>query len=288
MIRSMTAFARQESSGEWGDLALELRSVNQRHLDISLRLPEELRVLEAKLREQIGACLSRGKIECSVRFNKTETQQSAFTVNKELAAHLSKASREIDSLLYSSAPINAMDILRWPGVLQYEEPDMAPVHAALLQTLDQALKDLLAAREREGEKLKNMILQRCDAIESETSKVNKALPDIMAKWKEKTQARLDELKLEIDENRLAQELAHISQKTDIEEELDRIGSHLEEIRRILDSDKPVGRRLDFLMQELHREANTLGSKSIDKQTTNASVELKVLIEQAREQVQNIE
>ena len=288
MIRSMTAFARQESSGDWGDLSLELRSVNQKHLDVSLRLPEECRVLEPKLREMIGARLSRGKIECSVRFSKADSQQSAFVVNTELAGHLSKASREIDALLYSSAPINAMDILRWPGVLQYQEQDMSPVHEALLQTLGQALDDLLAAREREGDKLKNMLLQRFDAIESETAKVKAVLPDIMAKWKQKTQARLDELKTDIDENRLAQELAHIAQKTDVDEELDRIDSHLEEIRRILESDKPVGRRLDFLMQELHREANTLGSKSIDKQTTQASVELKVFIEQAREQVQNIE
>jgi len=288
MIRSMTAFARQESSSDWGDLSLELRSVNQRHLDVSLRLPEECRVLEPKLREMIGARLSRGKIECSVRFSKADSQQSAFVVNTELASHLSKASREIDALLYSSAPINAMDILRWPGVLQYEEQDMSPVHEALIQTLGKALDDLLAAREREGDKLKNMILQRFDAIDAETTRVKTVLPDIMAKWKEKTQARLDELKTDIDENRLAQELAHIAQKTDIDEELDRIDSHLEEIRCILESDKPVGRRLDFLMQELHREANTLGSKSIDKQTTKASVELKVLIEQAREQVQNIE
>lgn len=288
MIRSMTAFARQESTGDWGDLSLELRSVNQRHLDVSLRLPEELRVLEPKLREMINARMSRGKIECSVRFNRTDNQQSAFSVNKELASHISKASREIDALLYSSAPINAMDILRWPGVLQYEEQDMSPVHDALLQTLGKALDDLIAGREREGDKLKNMLLQRFDAIDVETTKVKAALPEIMAKWKDKTQARLDELKTDIDQNRLAQELAHITQKTDVDEELDRIDSHLEEIRRILESDKPVGRRLDFLMQELHREANTLGSKSIDKLTTKASVELKVLIEQAREQVQNIE
>ncbi len=288
MIRSMTAFARQETSADWGDLSLELRSVNQRHLDISLRLPEELRSLEPKLREKIGAKLARGKIDCSVRFNCSEQQQSEFTINKELASHLSKASREIDALLYNPSPINSLDVLRWPGVLHHEKQDMAPVHEALLQTLDRALDDLIAAREREGEKLKAMILQRCEGIETETGKVKAVVPEIMAKWKEKTQARLDELKIDIDENRLAQELAHIVQKADVEEELDRINSHLGEIRRILESDKPVGRRLDFLMQELHREANTLGSKSIDKQTTGASVELKVLIEQAREQVQNIE
>ena len=288
MIRSMTAFARQESSGDWGDLSIELRSVNQRYLDISLRLPEELRVLEPDLREKIGKSLSRGKLECSVRYNRTDSQQSAFTLNKDLATHLSKTSREIDALLYNPSPINSMDILRWPGVLKYEEQDMTPVHEALLATMDKALADLLRGREREGEKLKALILQRCDAITVETDKVKAILPEIMSKWQEKTQARLDELKADIDQNRLAQELAHIAQKTDVEEELDRLDSHLQEIRRILNSDKPVGRRLDFLIQELHREANTLGSKSIDQRTTQASVELKVLIEQAREQVQNIE
>lgn len=288
MIRSMTAFARQETSGDWGNLSIELRSVNQRYLDISLRLPEELRSLEPDCRERIGNRLARGKVECSVRYSHSTMQQSEFTVNKELATHLSKASREIDALLYNPSPINSLDVLRWPGVMQYEEQDMSPVHEAFKTTLDLALDALITAREREGEKLKSLILQRCDSIDTETAKVRTVLPEIMNKWKEKTLARLDELKGDVDENRLAQELAHIAQKTDVEEELDRLDSHLEEIRRILNSDKPVGRRLDFLIQELHREANTLGSKSIDRQTTSASVELKVFIEQAREQVQNIE
>lgn len=212
MIRSMTAFARQETSADWGDLSLELRSVNQRYLDVSLRIPEELRTLEPKLREMIGNRLARGKLECSVRFSKSDTQQSAFSVNKELATHLSKASREIDAILYNPSPINAMDIMRWPGVLQYEEQDMGPVHAALLQTVDKALDDLIAGREREGEKLKTLILQRCESIAAETDKVKTVLPEIMAKWKEKTQARLDELKTDVDENRLAQELAYIAQR----------------------------------------------------------------------------
>lgn len=288
MIRSMTAFARQTSSGDWGELSIELRSVNHRYLDISFKLPEDLRVLEPNLREQFGARLARGKLECAVRFSRAERQQAAFSINTELASHISKASREVDALLYNPSPINSLDILRWPGVLQYEEQDMTPVHEAVMLTLGLALDDLIAAREREGKKLKAMILQRCEGIADETGKVRSVLPEIMAKWQEKTRARLEELKTEVDENRLAQELAFIAQKTDVEEELDRIDSHLDEIRRILDGDEPAGRRLDFLMQELHREANTLGSKSIDKQTTQASVELKVLIEQAREQVQNIE
>ncbi|MDH5777633.1 MAG: YicC family protein [Gammaproteobacteria bacterium] len=288
MIRSMTAFSRQESSGDWGELTLELRSVNHRYLDISLRLPEELRQLEPGLREQIGQKLARGKLECNVRFNKANMAQNEFTINKELAGHLAKASREVDALLYSPSPINSLDVLHWPGVLEYARQDMTPVHNALITTLDVALDDLIANREREGDKLKQLIEQRSDAIRAEIAQVQKILPDITSKWREKLTTRLQELKVEVDETRLAQEMAMMAQKMDVEEELDRILTHLDEIKAVLASDEPVGRRLDFLMQELHREANTLGSKSIDKASTKSSVELKVLIEQAREQVQNIE
>ncbi|MDH5408408.1 MAG: YicC family protein [Gammaproteobacteria bacterium] len=288
MIRSMTAFSRQESSGDWGELTLELRSVNHRYLDISLRLPEELRQLEPGLREQISQKLARGKLECNVRFNKANMAQNEFTINKELAGHLAKASREVDALLYSPSPINSLDVLHWPGVLEYARQDMTPVHNALITTLDVALDDLIANREREGDKLKQLIEQRSDAIRAEIAQVQKILPDITSKWREKLTTRLQELKVEVDETRLAQEMAMMAQKMDVEEELDRILTHLDEIKAVLASDEPVGRRLDFLMQELHREANTLGSKSIDKASTKSSVELKVLIEQAREQVQNIE
>jgi len=288
MIRSMTAFSRQETSGDWGEITLELRSVNHRYLDVSIRLPEELRQLESRLREQMGQKLARGKLECNIRFNKTDSSQNEFTINKELAGHLAKASREVDALLYSPSPINSLDVLHWPGVLQYSRQDMTPVHNALITTLDVALDDLIANRQREGEKLKQLIQQRSDSIRQEVARVQKILPDITSKWREKLTTRLQELKVEVDETRLAQEMAMMAQKMDVEEELDRILTHLDEINNVLDMDEPVGRRLDFLMQELHREANTLGSKSVDKESTKSSVELKVLIEQAREQVQNIE
>ncbi|MDH5181171.1 MAG: YicC family protein [Gammaproteobacteria bacterium] len=288
MIRSMTAFSRKETTGDWGELTLELRTVNHRYLDVSIRMPEELRSLEPGLRELIGTKLARGKVECNIRFNKAEQTQNAFTVNKELAGHLAKASREVDALLYNPSPINSLDVLRWPGVLQYQQQDMTPVHQALETTLVTALDDLIANREREGEKLQQLIEQRSDAIRAEVENIRAVLPEIMQKWTDKLKQRLDELKAGVDEARLAQETAMMAQKMDVEEELDRILTHLDEIKGVLAMDEPVGRRLDFLMQELHREANTLGSKSVDKASTKTSVELKVLIEQAREQVQNIE
>lgn len=288
MVRSMTAFARREISAEWGELSLELRTVNHRYLDVSLRMPEELRVLEPKLRESIGARLARGKLECNIRYKSADASQNEFTINKELAGHLAKASREVDALLYNPSPINSLDVLRWPGVLVYPEKDIAPLHEAVMTLAGQALDDLVANREREGEKLKAFILERCQSIADEIERVKKILPDIMANWRAKLQRRLQELGGDVDETRLAQEKVMLAQKMDVDEEVDRIGAHLHEIERVLDSDKPIGRRLDFLMQELHREANTLGSKSIDTESTKASVELKVLTEQAREQVQNIE
>ena len=288
MVRSMTAFARRETSAEWGELSIELRTVNHRYLDVSLRMPEELRVLEPKLREAISARLARGKVECNIRYKTADASQNEFTINKELAGHLAKASREVDALLYSPSPINSLDVLRWPGVLVYPEKDMAPIHEAVLKLVGQALDDLVVSREREGEKLKAFILERCQSIAEEVERVKAILPDIMANWHAKLQKRLQDLGSEVDASRLAQETTMLAQKMDVDEEVDRIGAHLGEIKRVLDSDKPMGRRLDFLIQELHREANTLGSKSIDTESTKASVELKVLIEQAREQVQNIE
>ena len=288
MVKSMTAFARRETSAEWGELSIELRTVNHRYLDISLRMPEELRILEPKLRELISGRLARGKVECNVRYKSSDASQNEFVINKDLASHLAKASREVDALLYSPSPINSLDVLRWPGVLVYPEKDMGPVQEAVLNLAGQALDDLVSAREREGEKLKAFILERCQSIAEEVARVKQILPEIMANWHAKLQKRLQDLASEVDENRLAQETAMMAQKMDVDEEVDRIGAHLEEIKRVLNNHKPMGRRLDFLIQELHREANTLGSKSIDTESTKASVELKVLIEQAREQVQNIE
>ncbi|MCW9024704.1 MAG: YicC family protein [Gammaproteobacteria bacterium] len=288
MVRSMTAFSRQECSGKFGSLTLELRTVNHRFLDIALRLPEEVRSLESRIREQISGQLSRGKLELSLRYQAPEQAEDELVVNVELARQLSKASREIDHILYDHAPVNSFDVLRWPGVLQPPVVDTDVLQQALLDLLDVALKDLISTREREGEKLAEVIAQRCQTMTEIVARVRKQMPEILQAWREKLIARLEQAKLEVDEDRLEQEIVYLAQKTDVDEEMDRLAMHISEVERVLQDKKPIGRRLDFLMQELNREANTLGSKSVHVDSTRASVDLKVLIEQMREQVQNIE
>ncbi len=288
MIRSMTAFARREDQGAWGALQLELRSVNHRYLEVSPRLPEELRVLENKLRERIAQRLGRGKVDCNVRYQAPQSGADGVKVNLELVKQLAHASREIDSILYNAAPINSLEVLRWPGVLETAGVDEEQLQAALLALLDQALDEMNENREREGEKLQAIILQRCDAIEAVVAQVKQRLPEVLANLRKRLEDRLGELKQELDPTRLEQEMVLQAQKIDVDEEMDRLATHIAEVRHVLKGNEPVGRRLDFLMQELNREANTLGSKSADSETTKASVELKVLIEQMREQIQNIE
>ncbi len=289
MARSMTAFARQERVKDWGTLTLELRSVNHRYLDVSLRMPEEFRSHESKIREKISARLARGKVDIGLRFSRTETSSSGdIVIDKELVQQISNASREIDHILYNPEAVSSLDILRWPGVIQSPELDKNELTIALFELVDETLKDMLEGREREGEKLAELISQRCQSISEVIVKVKKRLPEIMQIWREKLLTRIQDASVEVDENRLEQELVIIAQKTDVDEELDRLTTHITEVERVLKDKKPIGRRLDFLMQELNREANTLGSKSIDTETTKASVDLKVLIEQMREQIQNIE
>ncbi|MCW8840834.1 MAG: YicC family protein [Gammaproteobacteria bacterium] len=288
MIRSMTAFARKQGQGEWGALQLELRSVNHRYLELSPRLPDELRALEPKLRERIGRRLARGKVECNVRYQAPQAMAGELAINKELVKQLAHTSREVDAILYNPAPVNSLDVLRWPGVLESPGIDEAQLQQALLGLLDEALDELDDNRRREGDKLKAIILQRCDTAEAVVDAVRERLPEVLAGVRSRLQQRLEELRQELDQERLEQEMVLLAQKLDVDEEMDRLATHIEEVRRVLDSDEPVGRRLDFLMQELNREANTLGSKSADSETTRASVELKVLIEQMREQIQNIE
>lgn len=287
MVYSMTAFARQQQSGELGDLSLEIRSVNHRYLDLNLRLPEELRSLEPVIREQIGQSLARGKLDISLRYQ-PPVNQEGFDVNIELVQELARASHAIDKYIYNPSPVSSLDIMRWPGVIRSAAPDEEQLQQTVSGLLGQALQDLQAMRRREGDKLRDVLLQRVDGVAGIVDKLQQALPEIRQAWRDKLRERLEALRQEVDEQRLEQELVLMAQKADVDEELDRLRMHVSEIRRILDSDKPVGRRLDFLMQELHREANTLGSKSVDKQMTTASVDLKVLIEQMREQVQNIE
>lgn len=288
MARSMTAFARQELAKDWGTLTLELRSVNHRYLDVSMRMPEDFRNLEPKIREKISAKLGRGKVDVGLKFTRTDATAGEITIDKDLIQQISKASREIDHILYNPEAVSSLDILRWPGVIKTPELDTDELSSALFELLDATLNDMLQGREREGEKLVTLIQQRCQSISEVIEVVKKRLPEIMQIWREKLLTRIKEASVEVDENRLEQELVIIAQKTDVDEELDRLVTHVAEVERVLKDKKPIGRRLDFLMQELNREANTLGSKSIDTETTKASVDLKVFIEQMREQIQNIE
>ncbi len=287
MIRSMTAFARAEWHGELGSLDMELRSVNHRYLEMSIRLPDELRFLEMAVREQIGARLGRGKVECRLNY-RPSAAQAELVINEELARQVAHASRAIDAMLYNPSAVNSMDILRWPDVLQPPKLETEPLKKQVLALLEQVLNEFTATRGREGEQLKTLIEQRCGAIEKVVAELQQHLPEVTARWRERLQERLAGIKEELDPDRLEQEIVLFAQKIDVSEELDRLNAHVKEVRHVLEQDKPVGRRLDFLMQELNREANTLASKSADARTTRAAVELKVLIEQMREQVQNIE
>ena len=288
MIHSMTAFARREGETPWGTLTWELRTVNHRYLEISPRLPEDLRVLDTQVRERISNALQRGKVECQLRFQSSAQQSPDFALNKELIARLVAATAEVDKMLDQPASVNALDILRWPGVIQAPQPDHEQMAAIALRILDEALAELIATRAREGDKLKDLILQRCDGVAAQTTIAAQRLPEVRDRLREKLQTRLTELKAELDPMRVEQEMVLLTHRLDVEEELDRLMAHLAEVQRVLGQSGPAGRRLDFLMQELNREANTLGSKSADVETSRASMEMKVLIEQMREQVQNIE
>jgi len=294
MIHSMTAFSRQEGDTENGHFVWELRSVNHRFSEVSLRLPEELRFLEPKIREQMVKRIKRGKIDATLRFQATDqlvgnNEPPSLDVDKALVEKLSHVTREIDQLLYSAAPVNALDILQWPGVLlKAPEKNTQQLTADVLALLEVALADLLDSRAREGEKLKAVIEARCVAIDGQMKIVTECLPAILQATRDRLEKRLAEIRGELDPARLEQEVVLLLNKADVDEEIERLKVHVDEVRRVLTQDEPVGRRLDFLMQELNREANTLGAKSVHTDTTTVSVELKVLIEQMREQIQNIE
>ncbi len=290
MIRSMTAFSHRELKTEHGTLSWEARSVNHRYLDISLRLSEEFRSQENALRELIQHSLKRGKVELTLRFSSTNGNSNEIRINEPLARALIIACRQLESLTSNPEPLKAVDILRWPGVAIDSPPDMDIVVAHAKALLQDTLDDLVEMREREGKRLAEFIFQRCDQIAEIIVRIRKHRPSIIAAQREKILNRLRELNTEIspDTNRLEQELVILAQRLDVEEELDRLMAHLDEINAVLERDEPIGRRLDFLMQELNREANTLASKSNDADTTQAAVDLKVMIEQMREQVQNLE
>jgi len=288
MLRSMTAFARIASRHEAGGIQWEIRSVNHRYLDVNLRLPEDFRRLDPKVRERIGAHLNRGKVDCTLRVLPGPAAAGGLAVDDELAARVAQAARAVADLLPEAAPVNPVDVLRWPGVVQAPAPDPELMARLVLGEFDRALVDLVAMREREGARMETVIQSRLDDLETEVSQVRKALPAIVRGFGERMRARLAEADATLDEGRLEQEIALIAQRMDVAEELDRLEAHVHEIRAALARSEPAGRRLDFLMQELNREANTLGSKSAAVTTSRASIDLKVLIEQMREQIQNIE
>jgi uncharacterized protein (TIGR00255 family) len=290
MIYSMTAFARSQLQNERVNLVCEIRSINHRYLEISLHLPEPLRVFEMPIREHIRDKIKRGKIECVLRYQVGQSDDNAnyFSVNTPLAKALCQASQQISAMLQTAAPVYPTDILRFPGVLETKEADLTRLEQDIFYVIDTAMAELVKARAREGEELKQLFLQRMDLMQKELKKVREQLPRIQAEQRERLIKRFNEAKLELDPNRLEQEMVMFAQKVDVAEEVERTETHIAEVRRTLKEGGLIGRRLDFLLQELNREANTLGSKSVDSVTTLAAVEMKVLIEQVREQVQNIE
>ncbi len=288
MLKSMTGFARQETQQDWGQLICEIRSVNQRYLDTNVKLSDALRSLEPQLRQQLKGHIARGKIEIGLYLTQEEQGGQNLDLNKDLASKIISLAAEVDRIAGDPAPLDALEVLRWPGVLKSNKVDPDVLEAAALQTFQKALQQLLEHRQREGSELKQFIQQRLTLVAEHVNVVRDCLPEIQARHAEKLQARLAALEVDVDQDRLAQELVFVAQKIDVAEELDRLEAHLLEVGKVLQQQEPVGRRLDFLMQELNREANTLSSKSIATQTTQSAVDLKVLIEQMREQVQNIE
>jgi len=287
MIHSMTAFSRVEVKGDWGNAVWEIRSVNQRFLETYFRLPEQFRGIEPVLRERFRKQLNRGKVECNLRFNANAANKSELTLNEKLALQLLQHANWINEQTLNSQ-INPFEVMRWPGVMETEESDMSVIQSELLAGFDIALKDFINARASEGENLTVMIEQRLDAITLEAEKVQTQMPEIIEWQRNRIIEKFTDAKIDLDSGRVEQELVLLAQKMDVAEELDRLNSHVSETKKILKKGGAQGRRLDFMMQEFNREANTLGSKSINTDVTASAVELKVLIEQMREQIANIE
>jgi uncharacterized protein (TIGR00255 family) len=288
VIRSMTAFARQEQQTEQGDLIWEIRSVNHRYLELSLRLDERFRSLEMPIRKLFAEKLARGKVDAVLRYKVPEAQSSNLDIDQSLAQSIVAQSEIVAGFATQAAPIDPIRILQWPGVLKAESLDQVALNASVMSSLLLAINELISTRETEGAALQKMIEQRCTDIDAIAKLTRQRMPEILAHHQQRMEERVAELQVNLDSERLEQEMVLLAQKSDVAEELDRLESHVVEVQSVLQRDEPVGRRLDFLMQELNREANTLGSKSINSETTNHSVELKVLIEQMREQIQNIE
>lgn len=288
MIRSMTAFARVETKADWGNAQIEMKSVNQRFLELNFRIPEAFRYLESALREKLRQRLSRGKVDCQIKFDLSEQTAPTLKINHNLARQLSDNIQEVQYLTNNEGQLDLIRFLQWPDMVMVEKADLTALETALLSLLDNAIDTLIETREREGLSLKSLIEQRLEGITAQIELVRKHMPEILKWQKERITTKFEEANIKLDSERVEQELVLMAQKIDVAEELDRLQTHVEEFKRVLEQGGTVGRRMDFLLQEFNREANTLGSKSINAATTAASVELKVLIEQIREQIQNIE
>lgn len=287
MIYSMTAFAHLELKKEWGTAVWEIRSVNQRFLESYFRLPESFRHLEMNLREKLRNSLTRGKIECMLRIELNNHQEDGLSLNQDYAKQVIQSLQWLQQTA-NGGDINLVDVLRFPGVVEAQGQDMELVTQDLLSGFEQLLQEFIAMRAREGENLQDLIQQRLNAVAHEVAKVQVQMPQVLQWQKERLQQKFDELNVQLDHGRLEQEMVLLAQKVDVAEELDRLQLHIKETMSILKKGGAVGRKLDFMMQELNRESNTLASKSINADITNSAVELKVLIEQMREQIQNLE
>lgn len=288
MLKSMTAFARQEVSLDEGSLTWEIRSVNHRYLEPNFRIPEQFREAEGQFRDLLRKKLARGKLDCSLKWQGSDHAGEEISLNTETLTQLNEALSTIANKLQNAASPSALEVLQWPGVMEHKESDKAALLKSAINTFAQAIDTLVENRVREGDQLEPLFYDRLNKVEDIVKEVRKMLPNILEQQRNNLRKRFNELAAELDPQRLEQEMVIIAQKSDVDEELDRLDAHVKEVRKVLKKKEPVGRRLDFLMQELNREANTLSSKSIVTDTTKAAVELKVLIEQMREQVQNVE
>lgn len=286
-VRSMTGYGSAERDTDNGLLSGEMRSVNHRFLELTIKLPEDLRVLEPQLRERVSARVQRGKVDMGLRLRSAASSSASLRVNDELLGQLGQLATSLESK-FPGLRTEFSELLRFPGVIDERPADLAGLHEQALALADAVIDGFIASREREGQKLADAMRERLDGIAALAEKVREWLPEIRAALKAKLETKLSEFSTPIDPGRIEQELVLGLSKLDVDEELDRLAAHVAEARRVLDSGEPIGRRLDFLMQEFNREANTLGSKSVDPRTSQLAVDLKVLIEQLREQVQNLE
>src|SRR5580658_1578063 len=283
MIASMTGFARHEASGPWGTLVCELRSVNHRFLEAGLRLPDELRAAEGELRQRLARQLRRGKVDCTLTYRRAQGAGGVLEVDAAALARVVAAAQLVSRSLREPSTVSALDVLRWPGVLREDSGGGEQLLNAAYGVFDATLTELVAARAREGARLRELLEQRCATLQTLVAAVRARLPEVQARVRARLDERLAELTASVE-----QELALLLQRLDVDEELERLSGHISEIVRVIGGSEPAGRRLDFLMQELNREANTLSSKSQDLETTRTAVDMKVIIEQMREQVQNAE